>query len=300
MNKLKQVDNLENGNGIQYLLDAANKIFHNPIVMFDTNYSLIAYTDVVVDDPLWNELISTGTFSIKTQEFFAREFFTEEVANADKYVILRSDELKYDRISGYIFNRDNIKVASIVMVICDNLFEEDELAAFDKLADKIISEIQDDEYFTAFGRAYHGEIITKLLDRVIRDPLIHTGQVQILYDGFDDYLYVAVVDLTHNNLQQNSIEYFRDLLESMYRLFKFAIYSGYVVMIMSSKSKLFHKEFFFEKHNNPFEQNNLYVGISSNFESLYELREYYDQAVSVLIKGIESNCDQRIFSYDNV
>lgn len=74
MGKSDQIEALRKGEGVQYLLDTASKIFNNPIVIFDTNYSLIAYTDVITDDPIWNELISTGTFSADTQLFLQRSF----------------------------------------------------------------------------------------------------------------------------------------------------------------------------------------------------------------------------------
>ena len=299
MSKLAQIKVLETGKGFQYLLDAAYKIFNCPIAIFDTNYNLKAFTDVTVEDPVWNELISTGTFSMKTQEFFAKECFTELVANADKLVVLKSSTLKYDRILGNIFNRDNIKVANVVMVILNTL-DEDDTAAFEEFADLITREIRNDEYFTAYGKAYHESIITKLLDRIITDPIIYTSHVQIFYEGFEDYLYVGVVDIMKNehvtkkNHQKNLI-YFKDLLENNYRSFKFAIYSGYIVMVMSSKYEDFEEEMFFGMSENPFKQNNLFVGISSSFENAYELRKYYDNAVKALKNGIAKNTQRQFF-----
>ena len=300
MSKLAEISALENGKGIQYLLDAAYAIFRNPIAMFDTNYMLKAYTDVSTDDPVWNELIASGTFSIQTQEFFAKEGFIEEVANADKLVILRSGKLQYDRISGNIFNKNNIKVANVVMVGSNAPIDED-AAAFEGLINLINKEIHDDEYYTAFGKAYHEANIIKLLDGIIKNPAIYTDYVQILYEGFEDYLYVAAVDIRHSNLRaedshHNRLLYIKNMLENIYQSFKFAIYADYIVMVMSSKYKVYYDGLLFDKENNPFKQNNLYAGISASFENPYELRGYYDQAVGALAKGIEKNNEQRVFS----
>jgi hypothetical protein len=300
MSKLAQIRALKNGKGIQYLLDAAYKIFHNPIVIHDTNYALKAYTDVSSDDPLWNELISTGIISMETQEFYAQEWFTEDVANANKLVILKSGELKYDRISAYIFNRDNIKVAVVTMVGADRPFAAEDTAAFEKLADKITREIRDDEYFITYGKAYHEAIIIKLLDRVINNPIIYTPHVQIFLDGFDDYLCVAVVKIMQNAGRQNRLIYLKNLLENEYPSFKYAIYSDYIVMIISSKYKDFYEEQCFDKDNNPFKRHGMAVGISGSFENPYELREHYDQAVAALKNGIEKNNGQFIFLHSNM
>ena len=294
MSKLEQIKTIEAGRGIQYLLDSAQSIFHNPIVMFDTNYALIAHTDVVTDDPLWNELVTTGTFSMAEQEFFFHERFTEDVANADKLVIMKSDKLKYDRILGNIFNRENIKVANIVMVECAAPFEKDTQAAFEALADKITDEIRNDDYYTKYGRTYHDAIIKKILDHQIKDPGIYTSHIQILYDGFEDYLYLAVVDV----LNSGKLAYFRGLLESRYPSSKFAVYSDYVLMIMSSKYDSFSPEGIIGGHENPFAQNSIFVGISHCFENLFELRKHYDEALTALKSGIAGGSGN-IFLYDN-
>ena len=47
-----------------------------------------------------------------------------------------------------------------------------------------------------------------------------------------------------------------------------------------------------------FEKNNIYAGISSNFENLYETRTYYIEAVNALNDGLNSNNQQRIFLHD--
>jgi len=297
MNKLAQVQALENGKGIQYLLDSAYTIFSYPIVMHDTRYRLKAYTDVHSDDHLWNELIFTGTFSMQTQEFFANEWFTEDVANANKTVVLKSDKLKYDRISGYIFNRDNIKVAVVVMVGDGKPFDPDDMEAFEEFSNTISREIHDDEYFTIYGREYHEEIIIKLLDNFINNPIIYTPHVQILLDDFEDYLYVAVVQEEQNDYNKNKLIDFKNLLEKKYRSFKYAIYSDRIVMIMSAKHKDFFEEHLFFTDDNPFKRNNMLVGISDSFENPYELRTYYDQAVVALKNGIEKNTDQFVFLY---
>jgi len=296
MNKLEQINNLEAGRGIQCLLDAAYKVFFNPIVMFDTNYILIAYTDTVTDDPLWNELISTGTFSMVEQEFFRSECITEDVANADKLVLIKSGKLKYDRLLANIFNRENIKVANIVMVESSSQFDGFTQAAFEAFSDKISHEIQNDDYFTEFGRTYHETLINKILDCQIKDTGIYTSHIQILYDGFDDYLYLAVVDV----MNLDRLVFFRNLLEKRYPSFKFAIYSDYVLMVISSNYDIFSTQGILGGHDNPFEQNGIFVGISSSFECIYELTRYYNEAITALKNGIVGKSGHYIFPYDSV
>jgi hypothetical protein len=308
MSILDQIKTLEKGKGIQYLLDAAYKIFGNPIVMFDTNYTLKAFTEDVNDDPLWNTLISTGTFSMTDQEFFTSERFTENAANADKLVVMKSNKLKYDRILGNIFNSEHIKVANIVMVECKLPFGVDIQAAFEVFADKVTDEIKNDNYYTVYGREYHDSIIKKLLERRIIDTVMYTPHVQILYDGFKDYLYIAVIDINFSGNNQSKKNHdqlieIKDMLINIYPSFKFAIYSGYILMIMSSKFDNFSSEIILGSQENIFVQNNLFAGISTGFENLYEVDKYYNEAVTALKNGINTvdsantGKNQRIFMY---
>jgi hypothetical protein len=88
-----------------------------------------------------------------------------------------------------------------------------------------------------------------------------------------------------------------DLLVKKYPSFKFAISSDYIIMIMSSESNVFPYHLFFSAHDNPFKHDDIFVGISSSFENLYELHKYYDEAVTALNDGMKCNSDQRIFLY---
>ena len=302
MNKLEQIKSLQNGNGIQYLMNSANKIFNNPIFMIDANYNMIAITDIPVDDHNWNELGTTGTFSHKTMELLANEGLIEKITNAEKTVILRSEKLKYAKIVGHIFNRDNVRVGLVMMSEYNAPFDEESIAAFEALADLTTCEIRDYDYFTMLAMTFHEDKINLLLDGTVKNPLLYNPQAQILYDDFEDYLYVAVVSAEQNdmldNVHRSRLEYFKSMLKTKYQSFKYSVYSNYIVMLMSSKLKNFYGAPFFATHADLFEQNSLFMGVSSSFENMYELRVYYEQAVAALTNGLAGKGDTRIFHYN--
>ena len=303
MGKVEQVKALENGKGIQYLLNSAYKIFDNPIFMIDSNYNMIAVTDVPVDDPNWNELVTTGTFSQKTMELLANEGLIEDISNAEKTVIMRNNKLKYAKMSGHVFNRDNIRVGLVMMSESNIPFDAESIAAFEALADKTTCEIRDYDYFTMLAMTFHEDKINLLLDGAVKNPLLYNPQAQILYDDFEDYLYVAVVSLERKNIlenvHQNRLEYFKSMLKTRYKSFKYSVYADYIVMLMSSKHKNFYGAPFFAAHAGLFEQNGLFMGVSGSFENIYELRVYYDQAVAALTNGLAGKEDKRIFLFND-
>jgi len=296
MSKSEQMKNLKTGNGIQYLLDEGYRILGNPISVFDADYKLIAYTDVSADDYYWNEHISTGTYSITSQMFFMNECFTDVVANAEKLALMQSDQLNYDKILGHIYNGDGIKVANVMMLESKGALEQDKIAAFEILADLITNEIRDDEFYIAYGEAYQDAWIKMLIDNDIEEKALYSPHVQILYNDFKTNLYLAVVDIAQSEAQNKGQKYFVDLFRRKREDFKYAIYGGYIVIIMSTDYKTFNVKRELNGLMKYFEQQNMFIGISSCFSNLFELHKYYAEAVKAL-KSMKHNEKRHVFVY---
>ena len=295
MGKLEQMKAMRKDGDLKRLLEKASKILDNPIAMFDTNYHLIANTDVETDDPIWNELVSTGTFCLETQMFFADIYFTYDVSNIEKVVVLKSEYLKHDRVLVPVNNRNGVMVASLVMVACNTPIAEDDIISFCAFADKITNKIRNDEHYTEYGKLYHADLIVRLLDGEITDTRLYAPHIRILYDDFDVYLFMVVIGFRQSGPQEGELEHIKDLFMERYRSSKFAIYSGYILMLTSSKHHVSDDKQILGKYDEFFERYNLAAGISSGFENLYQLRKYYDEAVAALSGGVGSGSGQRVF-----
>jgi len=302
MNVLEQVNALENGKGIQYLLDCAYNIFNNPVYVIDAFYNLIAFSGVPADEPFWNELIKRGTFGADAMELMASENVVREVSYSDKIVHLKCDEWKSGLITGHIFNRDNIWVGETTISEREP-FDAERIAAFEILLGKISSEIHDYEYFTKQPAVFFENTIKKLLDNSVENTLVNNPQAQIMHYGLENYLYVAVVSVTRynilENVHRNRLEYFKSLLKTRYKSFRYATYMDKIVMLMGSKLKDYNEEPLLGQDYDLFELNDLFVGISSSFETIYEFRNYYDQALSALENGMKSSSGKRVFLFGN-
>jgi len=302
MNALEQVNALENGKGIQYLLDSAYQIFNSPIYMIDAFYNLIAFSGVPTGEPFWIELIKTGTFDMNALQLMANEDVVKTVSYSDKIVRLRHEQWKSGLISGQIFNGDNIWVGLTTMYE-ETPFDSQKMAAFEKLMGKISGEIHDYEYFTKQPAIFFENTINRLLDKSVQNTPVNNPQAQIMHYGLEKYLYVAVVNVTRNNILENvhhsRLEYFKSLLKTRYKSFRYAAYSDHIVMLMSSKLANFNEEPLLGNDYDLFEINNLFVGISSVFENIYDFRTHYDQAVTALKNGMNSSGGQRVFLFDN-
>ncbi|MCL2129133.1 MAG: hypothetical protein FWH35_02135 [Treponema sp.] len=302
MNIIEQVKALENGKGIQYLLDSAYKIFNNPVYMVDAYYNLIAFSDNPIDDYYWNELIKKGTFPTNPLlDLIDKEDLLTVITASKKCVLINYEKWEYGRMTGHIFNRDNNWVGQATMH-AHIPFDEERTEAFEILTEKISGEIYDYEYFTKLPIAFHNDIISRFLDKSVEKTIVSIPHTQVMYHGFEKFLYVAVMNTERNNnlehVHQNRLEYFRSLLKTRYKSFKYAIYKDKIVMLMSSKYNNLKEASFFTTDNILLEENNLHIGVSGSFENILEMHQYYNQALSVLENGMKSPASQRLFLYD--
>jgi hypothetical protein len=300
MSVVEQIKSLENGKGIQYLLDSAYKIFNNPIYVVDANYNLIAASDGPMEFSSWGELVKTGTFPLSTKERMAKANVYENVANTQKVMYMeKRGTWDSGLVTGRIVNRDKLWIGQMTMHEFHTPLNAESLAAFELLVDKVALEIRDYDYFSKLPIAFFEDTLKKLLDSTNEITIIHHSQAQIIRHNLDKHLYVAIVSVARNNILENvhrsRLAYFQSLLKARYKLYRYAIYADKIVILMSSQFRNYSEALPLGQDYDLFEIHNLYAGVSASFENIYEFRNYYDQAITALNDGMKSSSGQRIF-----
>lgn len=299
--KLKQVEALKNGKGIQYLLNSGYKIFGNPLYIHDTDYKLVAHTEgIVTDDFLWNELVTTGTHGKDSIELFKNEDFIEDVANSKTVTLLSSDKIKYDRVLGKISNKENIMVACTDIVACKKPFASDDTEAFLAFCGIIAKELSRNDYYQIYGEQYQENIIRDLIDGSIRDKRLYARRVSSLYEGLKNNIYIAVVDISKFNLGHAYPLYYKNLLKSAERTFKYAACDNFVTFIFSSDDSPPNVVKSLHTLKRILERNNMSIGVSSGFENLYTAKKHFTEAVDALHTGVKLNAHKRIHLYSEL
>lgn len=301
MNKIKQINALENGGGMQYLLNEGYKILGNPIYVHDIDYKLLSCTEnIITDDPLWNELIITGLHGDDTIELFKNEYFIDAVANAKNIAFLASDKLKYSRIIGKILYRNNFTVACANIVACNKPFQDDDPIIFERLCTKFSLEVSKNEYYQIYGETHQETVIKELIEGCINDKRLYTRCVAELYDGLKNYLYIAIADIAKFDPEHARLAYFKNVFKQTYPMFKYAIYSGYIVIIISSDDIKLNIKEDLKELNKLVEEHNICVGISHCFENMFDAQAYYTEAFKALNYGLNSAGSQRIYFYNEI
>lgn len=296
--KKVQLRKIKSGKGIQYILNEAYSILGNPILLHDMEYKVIAHTEnTVTDDPIWNEFESTGTVGHDTLVFFRDECFFEMAANAEKITFLLSDQLKYPRIFGKLFTKNNIQIGAACMVFCYKPFEDDDLNLFDILCDILNKEFAKSKFYENYGQTYMETLVGMLIEDRLEDKLLYTAHIESIYKNLKTSLYIAVADITQCDSPNITLAGFRDLLKRTQPDFGYAVYANYIVIFLSFNTATLNVKKDLHKLNKFFKQHNIYVGISSCFENIIELPKYYNEAINALNNGLKSGGKQQIFLY---
>lgn len=300
-NRIQQLELLKKGKGIKYLLKETYKILGNPVFMFDTDYNLIANTEsITTDDTIWNEIITGGAFSNETLDIFREEGFIDAVANAKTITFLVSDRIKYDRILGKIFNKNNTYVANLVIVECDRAFQPDDTIVFEAVCKLFSNEISANNSYQDYEKTYQENLIKKLLDKSIIDKELYAARMAILYNGLKTNLYVAVADVAQCDPAYEKLARLRDSIRHIQPEFKYAVYANYIIIIISSEHTKLDQKRDLNKLNRFFRKKHISAGISSCFENAYELPKYYAEAIEALRFGLTSHSGPQTFLYDDM
>lgn len=303
IDKLKQLRAFQRNTdkSLQELIDEAYHILGNPIILYDADWKILAHAEnVIIDDPFWNNHTNDGTVYNKNFEAFLNEGFIDIMMRPDNVVLLQSENIKYDRLFGKIFDNDNNVLAGVSVVASYKPFEDYDLKATEIICKALSPEILKIPYYQGYTQVKIetciNMLITKKIEGVI-DRTYASGYVEMVYRGLKEYLYIAVSDISQCDPTYTKLEYFRDLFKQTRPAFKYSIYSNYIVFIMSTNEELFYPRRCLNRLNKVFIENNINVGISRRFGNLFELSRYYGEAVNALNYGLKDNSGQRIFVY---
>lgn len=294
------IEQLKQGGDLNHLLNIAYKIMGNPIIVFDTSYHLLACTEnTVTDDPLWNEIIIYGTFTHDTVNFFNNEQFIDAVAYTDVVTILKSDKLKYDRISSKFFDKDNLHLGNICVIGCYKPIETADFKNAEVICEYLSNEIQNSDYYQKISRVFQETFISQLIEGNFDDKVLIENSTNEIYKDLKENLYIAVVDIIEYDDTLTHLAYFKDLFEQLQTEYKYFIYLNNIVIIISTDSPPLNVKRDLNILNDFFKKNKIYAGLSRVFQNLFEIQKYYKQALNALNYGMNVNLDQHIFLHDN-
>jgi len=285
---------------LQQLINEAYLILENPIMLYDLDKKLLAHvTDDDTATPTWNEYIKYGTINDEHTALCMQEGIYDALTKTDKVIFVNSNCFKHPWLIGKVYDRIGLPIALINVMASKKPFEDNTAVIVEAICKVLSKSICKISYYQSFSQMKLDAIIKELIDGTVKKIDTKTSRIEMIYKGLKENIYCAVVDISQCDPTHTKLVYYRDLFKRTRPAFKYSIYSNYIVIIMSTAAEeIFYPKRCFNRLNRLFEQDNMYIGISSRFENLYELLRHYDEAVKTLSDGLKSDGNQRIFVYE--
>lgn len=299
--KTARIKEIKPGKGIQLLINEASRIFGNPILVHDVDFKLVAHTEnVITDDPLWNELVTTGEHNAQSQEFFRNEGFFDIVADVSPVTLLSSPKIKYDRIFGKLYNKEKIMVACTDMLLCFKPMEYGDAEAFEAFRLLLQKELNKSPYYRTYGKLYQENLFKKLIDGSIADKTYYSCHVANIYNELKSYLFLAVADIARYSSDYAKLTVVRDTFFKKNPSCRYSIYKNHVIILISSDSGRFNIKEDLGTLMGFIQKNNICVGISRVFENVFDFPKHYKEAVTALNQCLCDGGQSLVYLYDDL
>jgi len=296
-NKLAQLRTFQKNAdmSLQSIIEIAFQVLVNPIILYDLDCKILAYPQAIAGSPFEKSFNDNGVISHEMRVSSANEGFADLMIRPKKVVFLESPELNFKCFFGKLFNKDGFPVSCISVIEAMKPFEDDDIVLVEAICDMLAKEICKIPYYQAYPQKILDIYINRLIDGDTEDSEFFLGKVEAIYNGLKSNIYLAVADIGQCDPAYIKLDYYRDLFKRTRPAFKYSIYSNYIVIILSEEEKVFYPKRVFNRLNRIFEQENIKVGVSSRFENLFKLKQYYIEAVNALNNGLTSKRNQWIF-----
>ncbi len=293
------LDHLFYENGIQSMIDRVHRTIQNPIYVFDASFKLIATN--------WDEAGKTeqGKRIIENGGLTESDF---KVINRDQHLIhqkMMSQEtpirtfnevLGYEQLLCAISTQRDL--GHIVIDGTLRTFSDTDEKFLMLLKEGIDQQLKKDE-FIRNNRGFNYEYYLKdLLDGKIATNQQYLDRMNYTNSTFSDNLYCIVVEPARSANLLNT-KRICSLFEKAFPLAKTLIYNGQIIIIISppDANRLAFKQY--EKIRKLCEKEGLFAGISNNFDSITNIREYYRQALRAIEIGTGHHNKPTLFRYDD-
>jgi hypothetical protein len=286
---------------LKKIVSSAYEALGNPLVMFDTSYNLLAFSENRVDDdPLWNEFVSNGVFSHETVDFFNRAQFIRAVSDCDVVTLLKHEDLKYDRACAKFFDGNGIQLGNITVVACYRPFCPQDYKVMEEVCQQIADEIENNAAIAMTERVFYEKFISDLLENNA-SPQSLADSLGSLYSDHGRHIFLLTADISRYDQTLSHLAYLRDTLAALQEEFRYFIYLNNIVILASFDKPIIDTAKDLGKLNSFFIKYNIYAGVSDSFgaRDLGAARSHYRQAVAALNYGMSRNPGCRIYRYDD-
>jgi len=299
-NSLKLLQSLSQESGLQRIIEIGYEMLGNPFSINDTSNKTIAITNNAQcnDDPVWNEIVSSGYSSFTSWSFYVTNKLVEMVDTCESPFFWSDAYSKYPRIMGNI-KIGSKQIACIAVCAHERPFKESDLELTSLLCKAISIELQKNK-FIHYSRGLMHESFTKdLLEGKVTDDKVINDRIKTLNFKFKRNLFVLTIDISDFAGSETSLTFMRNEFEKKLSNSKAVVHAENIVMIISYDNEIKSLKAELEDLKGFLKTNNMYAGISRCFNNLVEVRDHYLQSLDALKLGVCLDKEAALFKYED-
>lgn len=289
---------LEIENGLQSATDYAYRIFLNPVFVFDRSYNLITATwEAVKKLGMEDNIIINKRFSDHEFEMVNRlNHIHNKVKKSEIPIRAFNEELGYEQLYCAI---DTKKDLGHIVVSAVNKPLEDIDTEFLLIFKKYVKQQLKSDSFVKTTRGFNYEYFLKdLLDGKLAMNLSASSDMKYVEKEFTGNMYCLTIETTRSTITVNPIQT-RNILESRFPNSRTLIYNGQIIAIINMPKNQLMPEEYFISGQKFCQENGLFGGISNCFQNIFQLSEYYFQALRAIELGVSHDSDPHLFRYSD-
>lgn len=272
----------EGGHDIKRLAAKAAEIFHNPVIITDAAYKVLAINDAgsEVDDPIFEEAFRTGYCSEKSISRFEEEGVTEKVLHTSRAFLLTTGlASKIHRILAKISIRGKV-VAYLGILEVNRPLTLEDLKAAELLVGILQRLFEGDAYLLRTTNIIYESLLDELLAGNIRDPLILKERLKAARWKAKSRFRTSVIPTFDERQSIDNIPYLASTISDTLGVKVIRYENNILVLHDYEMDEEWHRQIdFVAEKARGFA---LKVGISDEFSSLLELRRHYDEALKAV------------------
>jgi len=265
--------------GLQSLIDTATEIFGHPMLLHDTSFKVLAFSDEakniigIIEDKNGDKYIDAKTIS------FIRDnhIFSKTRNHGFSHYVRKSEQYNGTLVS--IIHIRGIEVAQLAIYEAGKQFQKIDFKLIERFRKILSIELQKNDFFSISKSLLPNFFLTDLLDKKINDEDSIKRRLNYLKWPETTTYQIMVINNSASGAFESKVPFIIQSLQSFIPSNKCIVYKNELVVFIDDAIRHILSEDANSEFIEYLKVNFLYAGTSFKFSRLSESRKYYAQAL---------------------
>jgi sugar diacid utilization regulator len=291
------------GKGLNDTVKSASKILDNPVIIIDSSFRILANSDTTeIKDTYWIENIKKGYCSYDYISYVRKIKSFKESPNNMKPFIIICDKSPIERWLTKIFVHGKLS-GYIVLLLSNSEMKEKYKEILPMISNVVSKELERTESRKNLNNTDYEHFLRDILDGNIKDNYSLTEKLKSYQYKFKDKFVLITFDINNYDATNKPPRYLSSNIESFFHNKSSIYYEDYIIVLYDFNGKSFTSLFTEEKYTD-FKKfvsvNNIFLGISKEFEELLSSRTNFEDTVTTIKINKKLNKGSNINFYKDI